>query len=293
MTHVAADSGANRSFLAGIVGKRIPWERFDKMKRPGRTPHSPIFVVGSPRSGTTLVGRAIGAHPDVANVEESLFLTYFHDMIFDLHLGLGRWPITPLARLSTADMIEHVGAFADALLAGSANSQRHSRIVDHTPWYGAMAPLVDALFPGCVFVHVIRHGVAVVKSLEHSYAAGRRWAGGTVAERAMLWSTMVERCSEIGQHVASTRFVAVHYEQLCDDPTSTLKSLLSAIGLVWDPTVLLPLAEPHATPSRVNWRGPVGADDSYPDGWSAAEVAAFAAIAGDSMARLGYDCPRT
>ena len=285
---VGAAQDTASSFLVDLLRKQVPWTAFTlDATWPRATTPTPVFVVGSPRSGTTVVGRCLAAHPQLAGVDESLFLIYLYDMFYELHLGLGRHRVTPRCQLPTGTFLTHVADFAAKLLAGWAGGGPRRRIVDDTPWYGAIAPFIDAIMPGCVFVHVVRNGLAVTRSLARSHDDGRTWAGAAVADRAALWSTMVRLCSEIGDHVPPHRFVTLRYEQLCADPVTVLRAVTTRLDLPWEDAVLGPLRLPHATPSRSDW-ATSGSAAPEVTGWPDHEVAEFAAVAGPTMHRLGY-----
>lgn len=282
---------APSTYFTELIGRPQIWGQLHQAHRAQLPPIVPIFVVGSPRSGTTVTGRIIGAHPDVRCVEESLFLTHLYDMLFELHLGLGQRKLAPLQHIPTTKVVNEFGNLADELLGAPLGE---GRIVDHTPWYGAIAPFLDAMYPNCVFVHVLRNGIDVVTSLGHSYNKGFAWAGETLEQRARLWSTMVDTCDAIAEHIESKRFVRLRYEDLIAQPQATIFSLLEALRLSWDPVVMQPLTRPHSSPSRQNWM--VGSERDSSEAaearaWTSAETNGFANAAAMTMRRHGYRCP--
>jgi Sulfotransferase family len=278
---------AGHSYFLGLLGRQPTWSLF---RGATRSHHllRPVFVVGSPRSGTTLVGRMLGAQPAVTCVEESLFLTHLYDLVYKLHFGLDKRRVAPLAHLSTRDLVHHVGELADKLLPGPHDAPGRHTIVDHTPWYALAAPLLDALYPACVFVHVVRSGYDVVQSLGHSYRAGYAWAGRTVGERAEMWRQLVTASEDVGVHVPRERFLRVRYESLVAAPARTMRPLLDGLRLDWDEKVLAPLERPHAGPSRARWNTVRPDAGAPPSDWPPVDVAEFERIAGPTMRVLGY-----
>jgi len=274
------------SFFTGLLSKSIP----ATIVIPSRTPDEAIsqktliFVVGCPRSGTTLLGRTIGAHPDICSGDETLFLTYLYDMFYELVLGKGDFPSPGLAHVKTADFIDACGTFADKMLIRDPTRTHH---LDHTPWYGAMAPLLRALYPECWIIHVIRDGTQVVNSLRTSFERGHEWAGSTTAQRASLWVSMVEKCQMASSLPPIDRYMEVRYEDFVTAPRQLLRVILNDLGLPWADATLKPLSEPHASPSRKNWKS--AQPTTGFEGWSRSDVQAFEEIAGALQLRLGYD----
>lgn len=261
---------------------------------------APVFVVGAPRSGTTVLGKCLAAHPDFAGDEESLFLMHLWELFAQRHQGLFRQGWAPLAGyISTEDLLIEMGKFADTIWASLIARSSGSRVVDHTPVYGLIAPFINALYPDATYVHLIRDGRSVVASLHNSAAQGFSWADAEVRTLASMWRDIVEttreRCSGLGEG----RYMEVRYEELCSAPEKTLRDLSQRLGVSWADTVLAPLATPHARPARDGFTlgsihsgkfteraqpsvGPVDAS------WPPEAISQFNDVAGRLLGDLGY-----
>ena len=73
---------------------------------------APIFVVGHPRSGTTLLASMLGRHPDIASTPESLFLSQAR---YDMRDVLGTTPAQIAQRIMRTPM-RHLAQSQDALI---------------------------------------------------------------------------------------------------------------------------------------------------------------------------------
>lgn len=266
--------------------------------RPGAP--AVTFVLGSPRSGTTLVGRALGTHPQLVSGHESLFLVDLWRVLADLHQGRNPRGFAPLAEYIELDaLLGHMAALSDGIFGGLlARHPQASGLVDHTPWYASLTPLLRALYPDCRVVHMIRDGRQVARSLARSHEAGFAWAGPDAAAQARLWSAMVRGGRSAA--VLGDRYQELRYEALERDPEGSLRRLVAGLGLDWAPEILDALAEAHAGPSRASRLLARRREDGsvevtprtprtgWPEGWSAAECRAFEAVGGELLAELGY-----
>jgi Sulfotransferase family len=132
----------------------------------------PIIVVGSPRSGTTLLGDLLQAHPALAYAPEPrLVWRYGNDGLSDaLRPEDARPEVCRHIREHFARLIEQAG---------------RERLLEKTPSNALRLGFVDRVLPGCKVVHILRHGVPSVLSIRQyweQYAGvrvqgriGRRW----------------------------------------------------------------------------------------------------------------------
>jgi hypothetical protein len=197
----------------------------------------PVFVVGCPRSGTTLVGELIAAHPGVFNGEESFFLYLLRNWEAML-----RPPVAPL----TSRFLESAQRLMQTLISTETLALGKTYYLDHTPWHAFCLDQLWALFPKAQVIHVVRHPADVTASLGHSYRAGFRWAGRTVAARARLWKDFV---LAIRQYEEDPRLRTVRYEDLCSSPVSHAQAIYRWLDLEWDDRHVNVFARPHAANS--------------------------------------------
>lgn len=271
------------------------------LKRDNAGLRAPIFIVGCPRSGTTLLGSCLAEHSDLGGASESLFLLDLWRVIRDLHAGINPRAWAPLADYITkSELFEAVGAFADSVFTSLLLRLGKTRYIDHTPWYITCIPLIYALYKDCIIVHILRDGRQVVASLQHSYSHGFQWAGSTIAESAILWSSLVTIGMEEGKKLPVHQYIEVHYEELCENPEQFMRKLSHALNLEWNRATLYPLSIPHANPSTPNPilsnilpdgslqlrpRKNVG---GYPLHWSSKDCEIFLHCARETMLQTNY-----
>jgi Sulfotransferase family len=172
-----------------------------------------LFVLGSPRSGTTVTGSYLASGARVLNLGE---YGGFHLAHHVAPTTLGAMPgfyRDPYLR----DLVDHARTFAEEL----AIAEGREWYCDTTPWNLLVADRIAAELPDALFVLMLRHYSGAVQSLRRSFDSGFAWAGATVADSARIWSLFygsVER-------VPADRTVAVSYDALADDPESVLALL--------------------------------------------------------------------
>lgn len=114
----------------------------------------PIFVIGTHRSGTTLLGRALGHHSEVAYLEEPR------------HVWSWGNNFRPDDRLVAADATPRIRARVRDRFARALKASGRSRLAEKTPSNCLRLEFIREIFPDALFVHIHRDGRAVVSSTD-------------------------------------------------------------------------------------------------------------------------------
>ena len=212
--------------------------------RTGRGSRSaaPIFVVGMPRSGSTLIEQILASHPGAQ--------------------GLGETGVLP--RFLTAGYPKTAAGFRD--LAGrylAAMRERgwdgSSRFVDKTLENYLHVGAIHLMFPQAVILHAVRD------PMDLSFACWRQlFSSGaeTLYDLADIGAEY-RRYRRLTDHWAAVlpgRLVEVNYEALVADPEQRIPALVTeAAGLAWDPACLrfFEREGPVATASAAQVRRPI------------------------------------
>ncbi len=177
----------------------------------------PIFVMGCPRSGATLVGSWIGSIPSICYLGE--YFGFVH--------SLQTLPES-YARLRPPYQDEYLGLVRDVTcnfaskLAQRAGAEE---FCDSTPWNVLVADELAHLYPKARFVLMLRHYSGVIQSLEGSWSRGYAWAGDTWDMRALLWEALNR---SVSRHLADNLTV-VSFDYLCAKPDETLRTLVNVL----------------------------------------------------------------
>ncbi len=188
---------------------------------------APVFVIGSPRSGTTLLRLMLDSHPRISCGEETHFLR-------DLEAIVGRnWELVATYGLPREWWLERIRVlYADFQTEVLARAGK-ARWAEKDPTYTLHLPFVQELFPDALYVHLLRDGHDVVASFRD------RW-GYTSAARAARseWARYVSAARELGERLDDERFLELRYEELVDDPETQARRLFAFLGEDWDPAVI-------------------------------------------------------
>jgi hypothetical protein len=120
----------------------------------------PIIILGSPRSGTSLLSGVIGKHRALAMaMEPRLVWRYGNDGKSDF--------------LARKDARPAVVAHIRSTFARLVREQGKGRLVEKTPSNSLRPAFVDAVFPDCLFVHIVRHPVDCVVGMRDFWSANQ------------------------------------------------------------------------------------------------------------------------
>ncbi len=235
-------------------------------------PARPVFVVGSPRSGTSILTWCLGHHPNIFPVPESNWMGNFAVNVGIAHrVGAARGDYSVLSAMDIPadelfaafgetinDLIlrhrDHLEKRREAtciernldrrwLEASSRVIGPKERWVDGTPEYSFHICGLRKLFPEARFVHVFRDVGAVVRSMVNFH----RVAGVQLVQNEehayRYWIRTVTACllaeRAYGPHIVHR----IRYVDLMDNPESTMRALLNFVNEPYAERCLEPLAE--------------------------------------------------
>lgn len=263
---------------------------------------APFFVVGSARSGTTLLRMILNAHQDIAVPPESRFIVELWegrrevdaDGLLErlaVHKRFTEWKLpieavrAELGRSGTVPYPEVMGA----AFAAYARSRSKARWGDKTPRYVTNIDLLVSLWPDARIVHLVRDGRDVALSY-----ADVSFGPKNVVEAAELWAERVRAGMRSGRSLDEASYLEMRYEDLVDDPVPRLETLCDFLGLPFEQGMLdytkrsydlvLDRAKqynPHLMESPRRTR-------SWQQSMTDDQVELFEAVAGDVLSEFDY-----
>jgi hypothetical protein len=203
---------------------------------------APFFIVGCPRSGSTLLRLMLDSHPSLAIPDESHFVTEMYGSLG--WIAARRTPPEMLERVLSHQWFRCWGLDPNAVMQHAAVSQPNDfasvmqtvfetyaavhgkqRWGDKTPDYVLYISRLAKLFPGSKFIHMIRDGREVASSYS-SFS----WGMPTPVSAAFRWKRWVRAGQRQGGRLSSERYREVRLEQLIADPEAVLRSVCDFLG---------------------------------------------------------------
>ena len=190
---------------------------------------SPVFLVGFPRSGTTLLDTMLMGHPDIQVLEERPALARLETEIG----GLGA-----IAGLDTAGVRAAQGRYFE-IVSEYADVRPGTLLIDKAPLALNRAVLVHRLFPDAQFILSLRHPADVILScFTTAFALTPPMANFLKLDTAAEFYDLTFRTWENARSLLPLKVQTVHYEQLIASPESELRRVIQAIDVPWHDAVM-------------------------------------------------------
>lgn len=207
---------------------------------PRRDVPQPVFILGFPRSGTTLVEQTLTAHPRVAAGDE---LPLIHDITGIMPRMLASPMAYPeaLAELWMGDRRDGLDDLRDYYLQKVRQmgvlQEGADFFTDKMPLNETHLGLIAMLFPEAPLIHVIRHPLDImVSAISNHFTHGMYCA--TALETA---ATHYVRVMDLVSHYRSQmalRYLPIRYEDMVADQEGSVRAMLDFVGLDFDPRCL-------------------------------------------------------
>ena len=282
----------------------------------------PIFVVGTPRSGTTLMARMLGRHPRIFMPGE----THFFDDVYS-HAGrLGdprdnavRFEIARrlhslyerfyepddqqrILRLfpeekDLAQAIDGCTSYAmilDRFMGLQMQAEGKLRWGNNAPRDLFNVREIREFFPDAKLIICVRD----IRAFLYSYKGKWKVTGDAHVERmkklyhpvvtSYLWKSSMKQLPLIEEVVPPTDWIVVRYEDVVADPERAIRAVCTTIGEEFDPNMLAIEGNNSSTATETTGIF-TSSVDRWKTGLSQEEIAISQHIAGDLLERLGYE----
>jgi tetratricopeptide (TPR) repeat protein len=240
-------------FIDGLI-HAFDGRFFERMAGAGLDTRRPVFVIGLPRSGTTLVEQILASHPAVHGAGELLYGCRTFEALPNL---LGR-PLLPsdCVSLLTPEIIRHLAGEHLERLRALAGDQPE-RVVDKLPDNYYYIGLLTTLFPHATVIYCRRDLRDVALSCYIADFRSVPWASHPAHIACVCREHL--RLMDHWRNVLRVPIHEVHYEEIVTNFEGVARRLVSAVGLDWDPACIdfHQTARPVHTGSRMQVRQPI------------------------------------
>ena len=238
LEHLHEGNGQRKKLLNYKVSQDI--DLFKNLKSRAPLTHSntrefskldmqPIFILGMPRSGTTLVEQILSAHPDVSGAGE---LGFIAELAKSINLD------NPNQKIEHSDLERIRWKYISKV------TQRGHKLpffTDKMPHNFRFLNLICAALPEAKIVHVVRTPSATCWSnYKHCFSTSQLEYSYSL-EDTILFYNLYAKLMESWYNEYSDRILHLNYEYLVQDPETITRNLVETLGIEWSDMCL----EPH------------------------------------------------
>jgi tetratricopeptide (TPR) repeat protein len=200
----------------------------------------PIFVLGFPRSGTTLLEQTLSAHPRIAAGDELPFIAEIAELMPRLLESPLAYP-DALAELWMGDHREDLDNLRDHYLRRVGElgivPEGAAWFTDKMPLNEMHLGLIHLLFPQAPLVHVTRHPLDVVLSVYSNLLTHGFYCAYALESAARHYALVIDLVEHYGREM-KLNYLRVRYEDMVEDQEASIRQVLEFIGEEFDPSCL-------------------------------------------------------
>lgn len=194
---------------------------------------APVFLIGFPRSGTTLVDQILASHPKVTTLEERDNLLEAGRRLAGMDADFG-W----MAHLSDAEIERLRAAYWASVDAGLGGATPRDVFVDKLPLNAVLLPVIHRLFPHAKVVLAVRDPRdCVLSCYQQRFGMNPAMFQLLRLETAAAYYDAVMGLVRVCRERLPLDVHEVRYEAVVGDFDATVGALLSFLGLAWDDAV--------------------------------------------------------
>jgi tetratricopeptide (TPR) repeat protein len=238
--------------LMASIAEAFPAALIARAAGGGDPDETPVFIVGMPRSGTSLLEQILSAHPDIQGAGELLHLK--HLVMQDL---AGHGPFPGIAAELTAGQLRSLGR--RYVEATSALAPGAKRIIDKLPLNFYFAGLVHLMLPHARIIHIRRDPLDTCLSCHTTLFREPVRFAHDLTELGRFYRGYERLMDHWRRVLPAERFIELDYDRLVADPEPQARRLIGFCGVDWDAACLRSHESSHPirTASRLQARQPI------------------------------------
>ena len=189
----------------------------------------PIFIIGCPRSGTTLMRVILDSHPNICCGPETHLIKNmknFREKIDE------KWEMLKPYGIEEQVLDQKIREILTLFTNNYIIVKNKKRWAEKTPDNIFYAVYIDKFFPDCQFINVIRDGRDVISSFK------QRWGSKTVLSGIRNWNRSIGLTYEYRTKFKKDRYIETRYEDLVNCPEHETKKIMEFLGEEWTPELL-------------------------------------------------------
>ncbi len=278
-----------------------------------------VFIVGCPRSGTTLFRHIVDAHPRITITPEAHWIPrffeerrgltpegmvtadLFHQLLENPKFGHFRISREELLTLMPNGQPMSYASFVSGVFDQYGKAQGKALVGNKTPDSARKIRTLHTLWPEARFVHMIRDGRDVALSfmnwsrvLQKKPGNFPTWKEDPVSTAALWWELNVRCGRKASEWLEPKLYYEIRYESLIANPAAECAALCDFLGLPYDDNMLrFYEGRNGSTPNKTAdpaWRPITAGLRDWRTQMPPADVERFEAVVGGLLDELGYPC---
>lgn len=195
----------------------------------------PLFIVGFPRSGTTLTERILSNHPNVVAGDELQYMPNIEERICKTSKRDDGYPgcLKEVAERNPDSFTEARDYYLSSAGDLELRQGNHHWFTDKMPMNEARMGLIHILFPNSPIIHLVRHPLDSCLSTYFTELSHGRHCGLKLETTAYHYLHVFEK-AKYYLTVADCRYLRVRYEDLVVDTETWARKMIKFIGEEWD-----------------------------------------------------------
>ncbi|MGD8828242.1 MAG: sulfotransferase [Gammaproteobacteria bacterium] len=208
-------------------------ERIGRLAAASGNDPRPVFIIGMPRSGTSLLEQMLACHPDVHGAGEVRVMSSLAAQTGVLANGVP-YPAS-LEKLRPTDLEGLADRYARRIGPAWADS---ARVIDKLPANFMHVGFINALFPGARFLHMVRNpdDVALSCFFQNFVTQPFSFHLGDIGHYYAAYRRLMRHWKSLNR----LRILDVDYALLVSDTETALRSILEFLDLPWNDACLAP-----------------------------------------------------
>jgi len=214
--------------------------------------NAPFFIVGSGRSGSTLLRMILASHSRIAIPPETWFLIPLCEQIplerpldasavekaIAIMTGHYRWPdmgvdASAFRQEVTSVKEPYLKDVVEIVYRKHLKEEGKTRWGDKTPGYIKIVPELAKLYPDARFIHLVRDGRDVAKSFQST-----GWYGPLLHDNTREWTEALAYETRWSRSALASKILSVRYEDMIGDSEAIVRKICAFLGEEFEPQML-------------------------------------------------------
>lgn len=221
------DPGIHRQLIDMIIDK-YDAKKIEALRSEAIETCNPIFILGMPRSGTTLAESIIASHPDVVAGGE---LPYLNRAFAVPHNQQAVSALNDIFNRSDKELRQLMLGYQSCL---SQRGKTGRRMTDKMPSNFMHLGLIHALLPEATIIHIKRDPLDTCLSNYTCFFQNSQYHSYDLTELGNYYNDYARLMQHWARILPATAYKTIAYEDIVQAPESTSRELIAHCGLPWD-----------------------------------------------------------